>query len=121
MSRTNRVEWVTVAVRATVRVACLAVVVAMWGGEARGQSVANDPYHAVHGWERMPKRVEDRRGQRGVPRSRRATHLDAVAVWREPLRSLRPGSDPQVRSRWQRGEELWRGHVLLPSRLLPGP
>ena len=58
MSRTNRVEWVTVAVtvavRATVRVVCLAVVVAMWGGEARGQSVANDPYHAVHGWERMP-------------------------------------------------------------------
>ena len=50
MSRSSRVEWVAMAVR----VACLAAAVVVLGGEARAQSVANNPYHAVHGWEKLP-------------------------------------------------------------------
>ena len=31
-----------------------AALVVMWGGESHAQSVANNPFHAVHGWEKMP-------------------------------------------------------------------
>ena len=32
----------------------LAAVAMMWGGRPQAQSVANNPYHAVHGWEKLP-------------------------------------------------------------------
>ncbi len=33
---------------------CLAALLVTWGASSHAQSVANNPYHAVHGWEKMP-------------------------------------------------------------------
>ncbi len=32
----------------------LAALLVTWGATSHAQSVANNPYHAVHGWEKMP-------------------------------------------------------------------
>jgi len=46
MSRTGRIGSLSAFI--------FVAVVVMGGGESGAQSVANNPYHAIHDWEKMP-------------------------------------------------------------------